>query len=310
MLIDDQQEISAWCSQQRGAVRIAVAFWGEGAIEHLGLDGACDVRILLDLSAGASNPKTVRRLLTMFPRSVRQLDRLHAKAWIGEQSVIIGSANASANGLGLEGSEATHWRELGLRTGDAAIVSNARAWFEALWEVHSQTISEQDLRTAEASWKRRRAGRPSQSQGRNLLDAASRFPSGFQDRRIFVVVANQTLSPAADIELARLNEAEAPEFFAYEAWPSIPKDATLIAFTNYDGVLEFDAPAMYATESKRRPGMLQIVHARELVLGLKPGPFKAWKTRLAVLRQRHPKMWNAGDLCIELTEFIALTHAG
>jgi HKD family nuclease len=87
-----------------------VAFWGQGALKALGLDQAQrKVRILLDLSAGATNPQVVRELLALHPEKVRNIPRLHAKTYIGENEITVGSANASANGLGIEGLAANKW---------------------------------------------------------------------------------------------------------------------------------------------------------------------------------------------------------
>ena len=63
-LIQNQQQLAQWAREVKGSLDIAVAFWGEGAISELGLDQRQgDVRILLDLSAGATNPAVVRHLI-------------------------------------------------------------------------------------------------------------------------------------------------------------------------------------------------------------------------------------------------------
>lgn len=82
-------------------VRCAVAFWGTGAAASLfpqGLEAAtlvCDISMrgtpkaaLLEMGAPA-NPKLLVR------------DGLHAKIYVSDRGAVIGSANASDNGLGL-----------------------------------------------------------------------------------------------------------------------------------------------------------------------------------------------------------------
>ena len=119
----------------KGSLDIAVAFWGAGAIEALGLDNpAREVRVLLDLSAGATNPSVVRELLKTYPNKVRSANRLHAKTFLGENEIAVGSANASASGLGLEGAEANQWYELGMISSDITAINAAKAWFEELWD--------------------------------------------------------------------------------------------------------------------------------------------------------------------------------
>ena len=49
-LIHDQQHLAKWVRDLKGSLDIAVAFWGAGAIEALGLDNpAREVRVLLNL---------------------------------------------------------------------------------------------------------------------------------------------------------------------------------------------------------------------------------------------------------------------
>lgn len=86
--------------------------------------------ILLELDCGGSNPAEIELLWrTLGKERVRCLPRLHAKTFIAANEVLIGSANASANGLGAEGNEAKHWHELILLSHDPIAVDEARNWF-------------------------------------------------------------------------------------------------------------------------------------------------------------------------------------
>ena len=92
--------------------RLAVAYWGSGAVARLGLDAVdtrtVDIEITCDLRSGACNPKEIDKLIKLFgPDRVRTRDGLHAKAWITDAGCVLGSSNASANGLGHEADE-TH----------------------------------------------------------------------------------------------------------------------------------------------------------------------------------------------------------
>lgn len=130
-LVINQKHTSKWVREQN-KLDIAVAFWGEGAIKELGLDQpGRKFRVLLDLSAGASNPDEVRALWKLAPKSVKVVERLHAKAYVTPSQALIGSANASANGLGWEGKEATSWHELGMLTDDNTTVRATQKWFAA-----------------------------------------------------------------------------------------------------------------------------------------------------------------------------------
>jgi hypothetical protein len=95
---------------------------------------------------GGTNPQVIRRLLDLV--RVRHCDALHAKIYLGSNRAIVTSANASANGLGIDGASSTTWIEAGYLTPD---VTPIRIWFDALWE-SSNPITDADLTAAEATW--------------------------------------------------------------------------------------------------------------------------------------------------------------
>ena len=98
--VDIQTQVRTITSRT-GEVMAAVAYWGSGAAERTGLtehDRPASVRAICDLLSGACNPDEIETLMQL-GLSVRTLDRLHAKVWIGGDDVIVGSANASRNGL-------------------------------------------------------------------------------------------------------------------------------------------------------------------------------------------------------------------
>lgn len=139
----------------RGAeVRCAVAFWGHRA-EKLFSDPR-GARIICNLRAGGTNPGEIEKLKAA-GAIVRQSDRLHAKVYVGRDWAIVTSANASANGLGLEGQEQASWIEAGVELKDP---SAAAGWFEEQWK-GSREIEDKDIREAKSRWKHRRRNRPS-----------------------------------------------------------------------------------------------------------------------------------------------------
>lgn len=306
-LVDDQKDIARWIGAQRGPLRIAVAFWGAQAIELLGLSAAPkDTRILLDLSAGATNPSEVRRLMALFPGGVLASHRLHAKAWIGANDMIVGSANASANGLGAEGSESLHWKELGARVSDPKVLAEATAWFDRLWADGSQ-IKSSDLAEAEAAWQQRRRYRPVPRAAKSLLEAAIASPEDFAERRIFVVVSAEELSDEATATLNAQSEAENTPVYAFEDWPKIPIEATLICFDSVGGKITIDeeAPICSTNAQTAKRGKLRYVFKEDTVHGLPLGKTTDWIKRIQSYAMKNPKKWGDGDICVELTDFIA-----
>lgn len=80
---------------------IASPYWTKGTLDALGfgtgpLNGKLSV--LCDLRSGACDPHAIRDMLDR-GASVISIDRLHAKVYIGNGGVVVGSANATAPGL-------------------------------------------------------------------------------------------------------------------------------------------------------------------------------------------------------------------
>ena len=88
----------------------AVAFWGRGAAALFGPRSR--VRIVCNLATGGTNPDEIIALQAK-GHTVLQHDQLHAKVYLGKSQAVVASANASANGLGLEASEQAKWIEAG-----------------------------------------------------------------------------------------------------------------------------------------------------------------------------------------------------
>lgn len=169
--------------------RLAVAFWGEGAAEQLGiLAVAKKCRIICNLSTGGTNPKEIRKLIAA-GATIKQMDKLHAKVYLANGRAIVGSSNASANGLSFQGDDLKGWVEANLFAQEDALTRQLDDWFEKLWKEEARPIKEKDLLTAELSWSRRRqAARAITSPvGKlNLLKTLKKNPEVLSDRRIFI----------------------------------------------------------------------------------------------------------------------------
>lgn len=305
-LIEDQQHLAQWVRNQRTHLDIAVAFWGTGAVEQLGLDESKkSYRILLDLSSGGSNPSVVEQLLALRPKLVRCVDRLHAKAFIGKSEVVIGSANASANGLGAEGSEATHWCELGLSSKAPGDVAAAQAWFKTLWD-DSKKITPKMLAEADAKWKKRQKLRPqAPASSTDLLTAASENPKDFMNRGIYVTVSTEKLSSKAEkVRVERAKETKAPAYM-FEQWPKMPVNAHLISFTDFgkDGIRR-DGPGVYHSRVDKQRGPYFWVD-KSSIEGFDLGPLQAWRKRLEQAKLRDSRKWNSDyGFVMDLGKFV------
>ena len=93
------------CLKESGPTDLAVAYWGKRGADRIGLGRTHkSVRVLCDLRSLSCNPDELLTLLN-YKFELKTLDRLHAKVYIVGDRTIVGSANASSNGLGQEDSE-------------------------------------------------------------------------------------------------------------------------------------------------------------------------------------------------------------
>jgi hypothetical protein len=111
--------------------KIAVAFWGDGAVASLGLDrSGLDIDVICNLDSGACNPIEIDRLRRLGPHaSVRSDPRLHGKVYWTPDGVVVGSSNASTNGLAVE-IGLSGWAEANIQSNDQEIIDASLAWFE------------------------------------------------------------------------------------------------------------------------------------------------------------------------------------
>ena len=193
-----EMEVAAFLADCSRA-RLAVAYWGVGVVDRLGLPQLRqrhdDVTIVCDLRSGSCNPTVVRRLLDLFgPERIRTRDRLHAKVWITDTGCVLGSSNASANGHGHEGNETRSLIEANLAypLPSAEALSRWEAWFETDVLDDSEPITGPMLQEAEVMWGWRRNGRDgpddvSLNRGK-LLAKALADPGFFREKRITVYV--------------------------------------------------------------------------------------------------------------------------
>jgi phosphatidylserine/phosphatidylglycerophosphate/cardiolipin synthase-like enzyme len=114
-------------------IDLAVAYWGANACKTLGLNLIKGpVRIICDAHSGACNPDELKILLKK-GFDVKTRIGLHAKVAITSKSVIVGSANASTNGLGQEGEEANNIEAAAFIV-DREFLATVQTWFDSLWK--------------------------------------------------------------------------------------------------------------------------------------------------------------------------------
>ncbi|RYG99145.1 MAG: hypothetical protein EON58_04930, partial [Alphaproteobacteria bacterium] len=207
-------------------LKVAIAFWGDKSAKMLEPMVGKPVQVICNLESGACNPAEIVKLMRMFPGSVRSHPGLHAKVWLTDEALILGSSNASANGLALEGVELEGWREANVRLGEGPTHASALHWFGALWnEVACKEVSAEMLADAAARWALRRPRRPLLTDALrtdgDLIQALRGSPEQFKDRNILVtqyrwggshVTTEELASKAGDLGIP------IPSLDCYDGW--------------------------------------------------------------------------------------------
>jgi hypothetical protein len=225
-------------------VRMAVAFWGEGAAEDLGLLKKREAAtVICNLKMGGTNPKEIRALMDGGVR-VSQCDTLHGKVYLFDRLAIVGSSNASANGLSLQGTELSGWHEANLVSDNPDVYADASSWFDNL---PAEKIEEKDLVAAEDAWSRRRRSArlnwPKDNllpENATLIEALRKHPEKFMGKRIYLCAYSRLLDAdgvraleqkkriARKSHEMRFDDLERLDCF--QEWPELPDFADLVCF--------------------------------------------------------------------------------
>jgi hypothetical protein len=201
--------------------RLAVAFWGKGAISRLGLDRpGLSLEILCNLDSGACNPAELRRFLNLPGIKLRSHPALHAKVYWTAGGAVLGSSNASANGLALESDAATGWHEANISIADPQVLADIDRWFTDLF-TSGYPVGTDDLDRAALIWKSRARQAPTgQRLASSLFEAWRTAPRHAIWKRVKVVWWREDLSAEdqawldGEIANGRLDS----EVGAYEGW--------------------------------------------------------------------------------------------
>lgn len=141
---------------QGDCVRCAVAFWGDGAAASLFVGPPpAGARIICDIAMGGTNPRELKELGARRNPGLKHLPGLHAKVYLSGSGLVVGSANASNNGIGFL--DAAVLTEAGTyHHPDETAWEQASTWFDRLWKC-AKPVEDAALETAAAAWGRRSA---------------------------------------------------------------------------------------------------------------------------------------------------------
>jgi HKD family nuclease len=136
------------------AADFAVAFWGKNAVRTLGLSRSkAPIRIICDAYSGCCNPAELEVLLRKKSFHIKWFKGLHSKVYITPSYVVVGSANASSNGLGDELVQANNI-EAAVLVSHGDFRSSVEEWFDELWTSASD-LTDADMPRIRDLWKTR-----------------------------------------------------------------------------------------------------------------------------------------------------------
>ena len=209
-----------------GANRLAVAFWGTGAIRRLGLDKAKGpIQIVCDLFSGCVNPEEVKAIKNLPDAEVRNRGGLHSKVYLFDDAVVVGSSNASLNGLCQTDDEHVDRFEANLLTDDEATIREISERFEQIWET-STAVDDAALDEAKKLFKRARAKRSPTDVFEGVLDN----PALALDREAYVIwYEGEGSFPEAELDKKRTEESM-PDLDYLVPYAHMPASGLLIVW--------------------------------------------------------------------------------
>ncbi|WP_210339028.1 phospholipase D family protein [Ensifer sp. ENS04] len=204
---------------------IVVAFWGSGAVDKLGLRKPWKtLRVVCNLESGACNPSEIEELMALGDFvEVRSDPQLHGKVYLTERQLVLGSSNASSNGLVVEGTAIAGWAEANIVSTDAHLISQLRTWCDGRFAAAGD-IDTEKLDLARAAWKARRVIAPAiGGLSTNLFASVRKEPDHPAFANIKLVQWARTIT--AHAEKAHRQAVEADRSLVgtdiYEGWTNV-----------------------------------------------------------------------------------------
>jgi hypothetical protein len=219
--------------RSEGPKSIAVAFIGAGLSTKI----CGKSKILCNLTSGATNPREIAALKQVRGVVVRNHPKLHTKVYVNQDTLIVGSANLSTNGIALE-DEASGWLEASIVDNDHIHVSQAQDWFNRLWP-KAENITTEMLAEAQTRFDEARRNRPHSRRGLRAL----------RDRGIYCVIYKEAYISGDADELMNTNVGpnwEKLGYGVYEQWGERLPDGVLIDYyldgdkLKYRGTWKYD----------------------------------------------------------------------
>lgn len=304
---------------EEDSLDVAVAFWGDGAQKLIHPVETKPIRIICNLKTGGTNPRVIESFLTLSREvglqvQIRQCDVLHAKVVLGKTQAVIGSANISANGLGIEDEDSAHWLEAGVHIRERSELDKMQAWFDSLWSsAHVRAIENSDIQAAQIAWERnRQPPTPATASIPEFFSFTDFTVPSLRRAKAYALLYRQDLSPAAKATLkAARAQSVTPQhdfqtdirLWGYENWPDFPSDIRAeyvdVRWGSRNGVRVFGACRLLGQRAEVQYddsalGTLDIANPVETLLDLPFGK-QAQKLMEVALKPHIEAVWKAAN---------------
>lgn len=182
--------------KESAEIKLAVAFWGYGSSETIKKAKNKKVKIICNLESGATNPYEIIKIGKLIGfKNIRSVKNLHAKVYLTDKKLILGSSNFSANGLSLEGDETNKLIEANVLIDSQLIIKQTSLWFDSLWK-DAKVVDVKYCQKFIPKWAKRRVI----SDGQNLEpDFFKAYEKGvYNDENIYIIVDIGGFTPAEE----------------------------------------------------------------------------------------------------------------
>lgn len=265
--------------------KMAVAFWGRGAAQEFGLaEREHPFQIIMNLEMGGTNPSEAEAIMKICEAndgsSLSHRNDLHSKVYIFDDCAIVGSSNASSNGLSYQDSDGSRWLESNVIIFDKDFTNNIDIWFNNI-NVNKDVKS--SLLVARERWEGRRVLLSyKQKDGSSIEDYISNFDHMEEEYPAYLVVSSQDLSRDGYLGLEKVKEEVGINYDVYEDFDDLPKNAYILDIeynfskSKINNFSYFFRSSSIADSKTIGGASLNVVRAEKNVYGMKAKSKKYW----------------------------------
>ena len=188
-------------------VRCAVAFWGLRADTLFPQTKGNQPRIICDVTLGGTSSEALRALGAPRNDLLKHIPGFHAKVYISDRGAVVGSANVSENGVGLDGPPSLV--EAGTLHGlNELSFGEIEVWFEENWK-KAEPVDDSAMMLATKRFRSWSAPNRQSVSPASLLGLIAADPNLFSD--VSIVIVGTPVPPAVQGEICLTVKENHPE---------------------------------------------------------------------------------------------------